>query len=565
MACLALALAAAASLGQGTGLTGQYFENSDFTSLATTRVDTNVNFNWGTGLPAGTAITNADTFAVAWSGQLEPEYSELYTFYVTADDTAKLWLDDQVIVGRTFLGGELRGQMRLKAGHRVNLRLEYTENTGHASVKLEWDSPSRTREVVPMARLYPTTEVPNGGALMMEIWTNLVGASTATLTNSANYPSKPAMREFITSFECLATNWESNYGTRVTGFLRAPTNGTYTFAVSGDDVAQLLFSTTTNAAAKGLIASVTNATAFREWTHHPGQISAPVALAAGQRCYVELLHKQSTNADHWSVGWMKPGDAGFSVIPGTVLMMPGTDRATPTTSSYFNTLATEQPRLGATRARFTWLRQQYLSPTSSNAKTRAQAIVSLANSDVANNTRHYGNEIPRLALAWWLTGDPVYAEKVWTHTQDTMANGDYTSKWKGFTLRQLAFAYDWLYPYWDSTRRTTLLNFLVSSGLNYQANAYGNNIGILNDSGFIQAALAVGTGNEGAAEPDLSQAVSQLVAKIDQWEPNAGAWLEGTDYGILAKLGLADAMQSIDTALGSSFGVGRIPISANLF
>ncbi len=107
--------------------------------------------------------------------------------------------------------------------------------------------------------------------------------------------------------------------------------------------------------------------------------------------------------------------------------------------------------------------------------------------------------------------------------------------------------------------RTTLLNFLVTKGLNSQANTYGNNIGILNDSGFIMAALAVGTGNEGAAEPDLSQAVSQLMQKIDSWEPNAGAWHEGTDYGIFAKLGLADGMQSIETSLGSSFGVGRVP------
>ncbi|MGB8167778.1 MAG: autotransporter-associated beta strand repeat-containing protein, partial [Chthoniobacteraceae bacterium] len=277
------------------------------------------------------------------------------------------------------------------------------------------------------------------------------------------------------------------------------------------------------------------------------------------RYYVELLHKEDTGADHWSVGWKQPGDAAFSIIPGTALMLPNVDLATPSTANYFNTLATEQPRLGSTRERFIWLRQQYLSATASNAKTRAQAIVSTANSDVANNTRHYGNEIPRLALAWWLTNDPVYAEKVWTNIQETMATGDFTVKWKGFTLRQIAFAYDWLYPYWDSTRRTTLLNFLVSSGLNSQGNSYGNNIGILNDSGFIQAALAVGTGNEGAAEPDLSQAVSQLVQKIDQWEPNGGAWLEGTDYGILAKLGLSDAMHALDTALGSTFGIGRVP------
>lgn len=557
-AFLAVLLSCGTVLAQsGTGLAGKYYTNTIFSGTAVARTDTNVNFTW----PGSPIVgVGADNFSVAWSGQIEPEFTELYTFYLTADDAARLWVDDQCLVARSFYqgNGELRGQIRLKAGHRVNLRVEFIELTGSASVKLEWASPSQAREVLPMARLYPTTEIPNGGAVMMEIWTNLPGASFATLTNSANYPSKPAMREFITSFECLATNWETNYGTRVMGFLRAPTNGNYTFAVSGDDVVQFFFSTSTNAAAKALIACVTNATAFREWANHATQISAPIALVAGQRCYVELLHKQSTNADHWSVGWMKPGETNFSIIPGAVLMMPNTDLATPSTANYFNTLATEQPRLGATRARFAWLKQQYLSPTPSAAKTRAQAIVSLANSDVANNTRHYGNEIPRLALAWWLTGDSVYAEKVWEHTQNTMTNGDYTVKWKGFTLRQLAYAYDWLYPYWDTTRRTNLLNFIVNSGLNSQGNTYGNNIGILNDSGFIMAALAVGTGNEGAAESDLSQAVSQLVQKIDQWQPNAGAWLEGTDYGIFAKLGLADGMQSIETSLGSSFGISRV-------
>gem|GEM_PF-2101006 len=540
----------------GTGLAGKYYTNTTFSGTAVSRTDTNLNFTWPGSPIAG---VGSDNFSVAWTGQIEPEFTELYTFYLTADDAARLWVDDQCLVARTFFqgNGELRGQIRLKAGHRVNLRVEFIEFTGNASVKLEWASPSRAREIVPMARLYPTTEIPNGGSLRMEIWTNLPGASFATLTNSANYPSKPAMREFITAFECLATNWETNYGTRVMGFLRAPTNGNYTFAVSGDDVAQLFLSTTTNAAAKVLIASVTNATAFREWTNHPSQISAPIALAAGQRCYVELLHKQSANADHWSVGWMKPGDTNFSIIPGAVLMMPDTGLATPSTANYFNTLATEQPRLGATRARFTWLKQQYLSPTPSAAKTRAQAVINLANTDLTT-AANYGNDMPRLALAWWLTGDAAYAERVWTRAQGIMTNGDFTVKWKGFTLRSLAYAYDWLYPYWDNTRRTNLLNFIVNSGLNSQGNAYGNNIGILNDSGFIMAALAVGTGNEAAAEPDLSQAVSQLVQKIDQWEPNAGAWLEGTDYGIFAKLGLADGMQSIETSLGSSFGISRV-------
>lgn len=561
---LVLAASASTSIAQtGTGLTAKYYDDQTFASsaLMTTRTDALINFDWGTSIPSGTALTSGDTFAVTWTGQIEPQFSELYTFHLTADDAARLWVNDECIVLRSFYQGtgEMRGQMRLRAGHRANIRIEYLENTGNARVRLEWASASQPRQIVPTARLHPTTEIPNGGAVMREVWHGLPGAAIATLTSNASYPNRPASREFLASFECLAQSWEDSFGTRVTGFIRAPVSGSYTFAVSGDEVVQLYLSTDADPANRTLIASTTSATAFRDFAANASQQSSARNLVAGQRYYVELLHKEDTGADHWSVAWKKPGDSTFSIIPGTALMMPGTDRATPSTSNYFNTLATEQPRLGATRERFAWLKQAYLSPNPSAAKTRAQAIVNMANSDVANNTAHYGNQTLRLALAWWLTDDPVYAEKLWSNISGTMANGDLTVKWKGFTLRPVAFAYDWLYPYWDSTRRATLLNFLVTKGLNSQTNHYGNNIGILNDSGFILASLAVGTGNEGAAEPDLTQAVTQLGRKIDQWEPNNGVWLEGTDYGIFAKLGLADAMLSMETALGSTFGVSRIP------
>jgi ribosomal protein S12 methylthiotransferase len=39
----------------------------------------------------------ADTFSIRWYGQLEPRYSETYTFHVEADDGARLWVNDQLI------------------------------------------------------------------------------------------------------------------------------------------------------------------------------------------------------------------------------------------------------------------------------------------------------------------------------------------------------------------------------------------------------------------------------------------------------------------------------------
>ena len=84
--CQWLLSAAIATAQSGTGLTGKYYDTDTFGTLTTTRTDATVNFNFGTAIPSGTAITAATTYSIAWSGQIEPQFSELYTFTVTADD-----------------------------------------------------------------------------------------------------------------------------------------------------------------------------------------------------------------------------------------------------------------------------------------------------------------------------------------------------------------------------------------------------------------------------------------------------------------------------------------------
>src|SRR5262249_28268836 len=73
-----------------TGLTGQYFDNQDFTALKVTRVDPIVDFSWGTGSPApGVA---ADTFSVRWTGQVLAPTSGTYFFTTRSDDGIRLWV-----------------------------------------------------------------------------------------------------------------------------------------------------------------------------------------------------------------------------------------------------------------------------------------------------------------------------------------------------------------------------------------------------------------------------------------------------------------------------------------
>ncbi|MFN7564275.1 MAG: PA14 domain-containing protein, partial [Prosthecobacter sp.] len=448
----------------GTGLTGQYYDTASFTTLKTTRTDATVNFSFSTAIPSGTAITAATSYSIAWSGQIEPEFSGLYTFYVSADDGARLWVNDQMIASRTFFTSptEMRGQVNLTAGKRVNIRLEYIQQTGGAAVKLEWSCASRAREVIPTSRLFPARVDKAGGSLLREHWSGISGGLISSLTSNANYPNKPGGREFITSFECLAQDWAESYGTRVTGFIVPPVSGSYTFAVSGDEVVELYLSTDATSANKSLAASVASATAFRAW----GTPSSARTLVQGQRYYVELLHKENTGTDHWSVGWKKPGDSVFSVIPGSALVQPGLTTAQPTETNLLNTMAQDHPRLFATAERFAKLKAAYLSPTASQQKTWAQNAINSANgiltaapvvyapdvrSVILTQSRTVVDRMYKLGLAWQLTGDAQYAERAWTEL-NTVADNTLFPNWNpshfldtAEMTHACAIGYDWFY------------------------------------------------------------------------------------------------------------------------
>jgi Tol biopolymer transport system component len=140
----------------GTGLRGGYYGNSDFTALRLFGISPSINFNWVAGSPYG--IGTADTFSIRWTGQVEPLYSQTYTFYSTHNDGARLWVNGQQLVNdwvNRTAAIERSGTIALTAGVKYDIVLEYYENTGNASVKLEWSSPSQARQVIPASQLYP--------------------------------------------------------------------------------------------------------------------------------------------------------------------------------------------------------------------------------------------------------------------------------------------------------------------------------------------------------------------------------------------------------------------------
>jgi hypothetical protein len=169
--------------------------------------------------------------------------------------------------------------------------------------------------------------VPTGtggtGTILREYWLNVTGTTVASLTGNAAYPSSPTGSEQLTSLEG-ATNVADNYGARIRGYIHPLVTGSYTFWLASDDGGDLLLSTNDNPANATRIAYVSDWTGSREWSKYASQKSASITLTAGQKYYIEVLHKEATGGDNFAVSWQGPG-ISQAVIGGQFLspFVPG--------------------------------------------------------------------------------------------------------------------------------------------------------------------------------------------------------------------------------------------------
>jgi glucose/arabinose dehydrogenase len=148
------------------------------------------------------------------------------------------------------------------------------------------------------------------GTIRREVWNNITGVSVADIPLS----TAPASVTQLTAFEA-PQNIADNYGQRIRGYICAPATGSYTFWISSDDNSELWLSTGTNPANKVKIADVTGWNFPAEWSKYPSQQSVPVNLVAGQKYYIEALHKEGTQGDNLAVGWQIPGNILERPIP----------------------------------------------------------------------------------------------------------------------------------------------------------------------------------------------------------------------------------------------------------
>lgn len=147
-----------ASLG---GIKGEYFNNLTLAGTPVlTRVDPDVNFNWGGDSP-GPGV-RAPVFSARWTGMLNVPYAETYTFYMNVQEGIRLWVDGQLIVNN-WMAHHMTIEYQAKvdlAGGIVPIVIEIANLSGGGygggdvmRAELSWSNPSLMKAIIPQTAL----------------------------------------------------------------------------------------------------------------------------------------------------------------------------------------------------------------------------------------------------------------------------------------------------------------------------------------------------------------------------------------------------------------------------
>ncbi|MEY2410064.1 MAG: hypothetical protein QOF48_2734, partial [Verrucomicrobiota bacterium] len=138
------------------GLLGEYFGDEDFRRCRFARPDSRVEFFWGLGSPS--PDIDKDHFAIRWTGEVEPKYSENYRFLLDAQGSARLWVLGAEIQKSAWKAREKNkpapaGELLLVAGRKYPVQIDFKAGEGVASVRFGWNSDSQPLETVPSGAL----------------------------------------------------------------------------------------------------------------------------------------------------------------------------------------------------------------------------------------------------------------------------------------------------------------------------------------------------------------------------------------------------------------------------
>src|SRR5690606_18367438 len=98
-------------------------------------------------------------FSVRWQGKLKPIHDsgvQTYTFIIKADDGARLWVDNQLVIDLWDNSGqkEVTGTITLDANRYYDIKMEYRDGRYGALAYLSWEPEGGSRSLIPPSAFY---------------------------------------------------------------------------------------------------------------------------------------------------------------------------------------------------------------------------------------------------------------------------------------------------------------------------------------------------------------------------------------------------------------------------
>ncbi|MDX9846574.1 MAG: alpha-L-fucosidase [Tenuifilaceae bacterium] len=151
--------------------------NGEEKEVTLERIDSKIDFNWVRNSP-GYPISE-DYFTATWTGFIQANHAENYTFSAQAEDGMQLYIDGKLILDqweqieegtnseamREVKEESIQNTFRFEFGKKYPLKIEYHEKLQNASISLHWESPSTPKEVVPQKNLFTKADANEGDGL----------------------------------------------------------------------------------------------------------------------------------------------------------------------------------------------------------------------------------------------------------------------------------------------------------------------------------------------------------------------------------------------------------------
>ncbi|MDR3691879.1 MAG: PA14 domain-containing protein [Fimbriimonas sp.] len=147
------------AIGAGTGLTGNYYDNSQNPGGTPTvsETDPQVDFDWNGNPPVnGVAGSN---WAGEWLGQMQAETTATYTLTTLSDDGVQVYINGVKVIDDYNYHAPATdlATITLQRGVKYNIDIKYFQGGGGSVLKLYWSAPGIPKTIVPTSQLFPVS------------------------------------------------------------------------------------------------------------------------------------------------------------------------------------------------------------------------------------------------------------------------------------------------------------------------------------------------------------------------------------------------------------------------